>query len=213
MQTTSRTLGFPIATSACTTAQETPWEETAWIALAGKEASNLKRTLELLMQEAEVPGNLSSFPLEEADKRVVRKSGFVPNGLKVWGDEYFFLSLQVKRIAYQTLVRTLKTATQVQRSRKAAEAQGQGLVVFAKNQAHELMQLGVCHVFASQGWHESVQEYYWKAAFGTRFCTFVHLFDLSLIMSPSMFTSSFGTIGTWKYIHDHVHLNRRIMLL
>ena len=51
-------------------------------------------------------------------------------------------SLQVKRIAYQTLVRTLHTATQVQRSRKAAEAQGQGLVILAKNQAQELMQLG-----------------------------------------------------------------------
>ena len=58
------------------------------------------------------------------------------------GEKLMATSLQVKLIAYQTLVRTLYTATQVQRSRKAAEAQGQGLVILAKNQAQELMQLG-----------------------------------------------------------------------
>lgn len=76
-----------------------------------KEVSDLKKSLELLMKEAQVPGDLSGFPLEE-----------------------------VRRISYQALVRSLHSATQVQRSRRAAQAQGQGLVILAKNQAQELMQ-------------------------------------------------------------------------
>ena len=52
------------------------------------------------------------------------------------------VSTKVKRISYQALVRSLHSATQVQRSRKAAQAQGQGLVILAKNQAQELMYLG-----------------------------------------------------------------------
>ena len=63
----------------------------------------------------------------------------------------------MKRIAYQTLVRTLYTATQVQRSRKAAEAQGQGLVILAKNQAQELMQLGYIQPFFAWGSWENCE--------------------------------------------------------
>jgi len=52
------------------------------------------------------------------------------------------VSTKVRRISYQALVRSLHSATQVQRSRRAAQAQGQGLVILAKNQAQELMYLG-----------------------------------------------------------------------
>lgn len=56
------------------------------------------------------------------------------------------VSTKVRRISYQALVRSLHSATQVQRSRRAAQAQGQGLVILAKNQAQELMYLGAVEV-------------------------------------------------------------------
>ena len=73
------------------------------------------------------------------------------------GNPYFVgdlksVSTKVKRISYQALVRSLHSATQVQRSRRAAQAQGQGLVILAKNQAQELMYLGrQCRADKSSG--------------------------------------------------------------
>lgn len=45
-----------------------------------KEPANLKRSLELLMKEAQVPGDLSSFPLEEvgvSKGKIDSRNGFV----------------------------------------------------------------------------------------------------------------------------------------
>ncbi|CAK9032822.1 unnamed protein product [Durusdinium trenchii] len=76
-----------------------------------KKKSNLKQGLEALMKNAEVPGDLSTLPAEE-----------------------------VHRIACQVLVESLRRATRLQRSRRAAQQQGRGLEILARNQAQELMQ-------------------------------------------------------------------------